>query len=160
MIPSKVFTLKDIANHDSPNDLWMVIYNKVYDITDFVSEHPGGAEVMFDCGGIDATIAFEDVAHSDVALSMLDPYYVGELHRDDCQVYSHIKNPSSNYVHSPTQSNSIQKSKKLKKKKRKPKWKKNIIIRNFTFVMLVTLALVGFISYLYLQKIKWMNQIQ
>lgn len=160
MIPPKVFKLKDIANHDSPNDLWMVIYNKVYDITDFVNEHPGGAEVMFDCGGIDATNAFEDVAHSDVALSMLEPYYVGELHRNDCQVYSHIKNPSSNYTHSPTSSSSILKLKVTKKKKRKSKWKKNFLIRNLTFVVLITLTLVGLISYIYLQKIKWMNLIQ
>ena len=57
----------------------MILYNKVYDITNFTSVHPGDVEVLLDCGGADATEAFEDVGHSDFAFQMLKPYLIGEL---------------------------------------------------------------------------------
>lgn len=59
----------------------MVIHDKVYDVTKFVDEHPGGEEVLLDVGGQDATEAFEDVGHSDEAREMLDPLLVGALDR-------------------------------------------------------------------------------
>lgn len=37
----------------------------------------GGEEVLIDCGGIDATTAFEDVGHSDDAVEALEPLFVG-----------------------------------------------------------------------------------
>lgn len=57
----------------------MVIYDKVYDLTSFVTLHPGGGEVLFDCSGVDATSAFEDVCHSNDAIQMLESYFVGHL---------------------------------------------------------------------------------
>lgn len=73
------YSLADVKGHDTPQDLWMVIYNKVYDITNFSANHPGGMEVLVDCAGVDATTLFDDVAHLEVAVKMLLPYLVGEL---------------------------------------------------------------------------------
>lgn len=74
-----VWTLAEVGQHNTPEDLWMVIYDSVYDITPFLDAHPGGAEVLFDCGGVDALEAFDDVCHSDDAIAMLAPYKMGEL---------------------------------------------------------------------------------
>lgn len=73
----------------------MVIHNKVYDVTTFMQEHPGGEEVLLDVLGIDATESFEDVGHSNDARELLKDYLLGDLHEDD-----HKKgNPKSgNYV--------------------------------------------------------------
>ncbi|CEG81673.1 Putative Cytochrome b5 [Rhizopus microsporus] len=76
---TKVFSLNEVAQHKSKNDLWLVIHNKVYDITSFVVEHPGGEEVLIDEAGKDATEAFEDIGHSDEAREMLDKYQIGVL---------------------------------------------------------------------------------
>ncbi|EGW32801.1 uncharacterized protein SPAPADRAFT_60146, partial [Spathaspora passalidarum NRRL Y-27907] len=73
------FTPEQVRQHDTPDDLWMIIYNKVYDVTTIAKEHPGGIEVLFDCGGEDATESFEDVGHSDYAFSLLAPGYLGEI---------------------------------------------------------------------------------
>ncbi|KAI8140103.1 cytochrome b5 [Fennellomyces sp. T-0311] len=73
------YTLEEVQKHNSPTDLWMIIHNKVYDITDFVQEHPGGEEVLIDETGKDATEAFEDIGHSDEAREMLEKYYIGEV---------------------------------------------------------------------------------
>jgi cytochrome b involved in lipid metabolism len=42
--PLRRFTMKDVAAHNTPNDIWMVIDNEVYNVTDFREEHPGGAK--------------------------------------------------------------------------------------------------------------------
>ncbi|EEQ38239.1 putative cytochrome b5 [Clavispora lusitaniae] len=82
-----IYSLSQVSKHATPTDLWVIIYNNVYDISDFVKDHPGGAEVLFDCGGVDATEAFEDVGHSQDAVDMLVPYYVGKLAPNECKVY-------------------------------------------------------------------------
>ncbi|KAI9246512.1 cytochrome b5-like heme/steroid binding domain-containing protein [Phascolomyces articulosus] len=74
------FSTADVAKHNSKSDLWLVIHNKVYDITQFVQEHPGGEEVLLDEAGKDATEAFEDIGHSDEAREFyLTKYLIGEL---------------------------------------------------------------------------------
>ncbi|PHH51575.1 putative cytochrome b5 [Ceratocystis fimbriata CBS 114723] len=72
-------TYQDVAEHNTKNDLWMVIEGKVYDCTKFLDEHPGGEEVLLDVGGQDATEAFDDVGHSDEARESLDVMLVGQL---------------------------------------------------------------------------------
>ncbi|KAM0331601.1 hypothetical protein ACHAQA_003280 [Verticillium albo-atrum] len=78
---SAEFTFQDVAEHNTKNDLYMVVHDKVYDCTKFVDEHPGGEEVMLDVGGQDATEAFEDVGHSDEARDTLAQLEVGTLKR-------------------------------------------------------------------------------
>ena len=76
---SKIFTLEEIEAHNTREDLWMVIDGKVYDCTSFLDEHPGGEEVMIDCGGTDATGPFEDIGHSEDAREMLEPLLIGTI---------------------------------------------------------------------------------
>ncbi|ORZ15017.1 cytochrome b5-like heme/steroid binding domain-containing protein [Absidia repens] len=76
---SKLFTYEQVAEHNKREDLWMIIDNKVYDITAFVDEHPGGEEVLIDEGARDATGPFEDVGHSPDAREMLVKYYLGDV---------------------------------------------------------------------------------
>lgn len=79
------YTLEDIRVHNLSNDTWLIIHDKVYDITTFLEEHPGGEEVLLEQAGADATESFEDVGHSTDAREMLEQYYIGELHMDDRQ---------------------------------------------------------------------------
>ncbi|XP_034385190.1 cytochrome b5 isoform X2 [Cyclopterus lumpus] len=77
------YTLEEIRVHSMSSDSWLIIHDKVYDITSFLEEHPGGEEVLLEQAGSDATESFEDVGHSTDAREMLQQYYIGEVHMDD-----------------------------------------------------------------------------
>ncbi|KAM3877017.1 cytochrome b5 type B [Diretmus argenteus] len=77
------YTLEEIRAHNMCKDTWLIIHDKVYDVTYFLEEHPGGEEVLLEQAGADATESFEDVGHSTDAREMLEQYYIGELHMDD-----------------------------------------------------------------------------
>jgi L-lactate dehydrogenase (cytochrome) len=36
----------EIAKHCAPDDIWIVVDDTVYDMTEFAPEHPGGASSM------------------------------------------------------------------------------------------------------------------
>jgi len=83
---SKTITLAEVAEHKDRNSCWVVIHNKVYDVTKFLEEHPGGEEVIIDVGGRFASEPFEDVGHSEDARELLDQYLIGELPEEEHEV--------------------------------------------------------------------------
>ncbi|PIN08213.1 Cytochrome b5 [Handroanthus impetiginosus] len=76
---SNVLTLAEISQHNTNKDCWLLIGGKVYDVTKFLEDHPGGDEVLVTASGKDATDDFEDVGHSSTARAMLDEFYVGDI---------------------------------------------------------------------------------
>jgi len=74
-----IISLAEVADHCSFDDAWMVIYDKVYDVTEYLDLHPGGQEVMLEYVGYDSTVAFRGVAHSKAAFRSLNKYCVGIL---------------------------------------------------------------------------------
>lgn len=38
--------LTEIAKHNSVNDCWLLINNKVYNVTNYLGQHPGGASTI------------------------------------------------------------------------------------------------------------------
>jgi cytochrome b involved in lipid metabolism len=41
----KVFNKEEVSLHNKENDCWLIIDSKVYDVTKFLSAHPGGKKV-------------------------------------------------------------------------------------------------------------------
>ncbi|KAF7845552.1 cytochrome b5 [Senna tora] len=75
----KVYTLAEVSQHNNSKDCWLIIDGKVYNVTKFLEDHPGGDEVLISATGKDATDDFEDVGHSTSAKAMMDEYYVGDI---------------------------------------------------------------------------------
>ncbi|XGW01371.1 hypothetical protein V3C99_013933 [Haemonchus contortus] len=99
-------TRKEVADHNSNKSTWFVLGNKVYDVTKFLEEHPGGCEVLLEVAGRDATEAFEDVGHSTDAREMREQYLVGEIVEEEKQKYSYdkkewVSSPSDNKQREP-----------------------------------------------------------
>ncbi|KAI8049302.1 cytochrome b5 [Thamnidium elegans] len=89
---SNTISATEVAKHTAKSDLWMTIHNKVYNVTEFIIEHPGGEEVLLDEAGKDATESFEDIGHSDEAREILSKYLVGELDEaSDRQDYNKLR---------------------------------------------------------------------
>ena len=71
------YTLKEVSQHNTLNDCW-IIYNKnVYNITEYLNKHPGGSSLILDFSGEDITTEFEFNQHSDNAYNILDKYKIG-----------------------------------------------------------------------------------
>ncbi|CAI5700650.1 hypothetical protein KXD40_005331 [Peronospora effusa] len=85
----KEFTMEDVKSHDTAKDCWMVIRDggirKVYDVTTFLDDHPGGPEIMVDVAGQDATDEFEDIGHSNDARAQLKKFEIGKIKGDTKQ---------------------------------------------------------------------------
>ncbi|XP_022959033.1 cytochrome b5-like [Cucurbita moschata] len=75
----KVFTLAEVSQHNTRQDCWLIINGKVYNVTEFLEDHPGGDEVLLSGTGKDATDDFEDVGHSESARETMNKYYVGDI---------------------------------------------------------------------------------
>ncbi|XP_071449707.1 uncharacterized protein [Hetaerina americana] len=74
-----IITLEEVSWHDTHQDCWVVINDRVYDVTEFLFEHPGGEDVLLEHGGRDASFAFTGAGHSAAAVRALDRYLVGIL---------------------------------------------------------------------------------
>lgn len=61
------------------NNKYIVINDMVYDINDFLDEHPGGRSILEQWVGRDATDAFNEIGHSESALAQAKEHCIGEL---------------------------------------------------------------------------------
>jgi cytochrome b involved in lipid metabolism len=53
----EVYTMEQVAEHNSANDAWIVLNGKVYDMTLYLNHHPGG-KIIMSCAGKDGTHLF------------------------------------------------------------------------------------------------------
>ncbi|XP_048858080.1 cytochrome b5-like isoform X18 [Brienomyrus brachyistius] len=79
----KYYRLSEVEERNSSKSTWIIINYKVYDVTKFLEEHPGGEEVLREQAGGDATESFEDVGHSSDARAMATSFLIGEVHPED-----------------------------------------------------------------------------
>ncbi|KLO07506.1 cytochrome b5 [Schizopora paradoxa] len=76
---TKIVTLAELQENSKREKLYILLHGKVYNVTNFIDEHPGGDEVVLAEAGKDATEAFEDVGHSDEARGLLKDMFVGDF---------------------------------------------------------------------------------
>ncbi|XP_006159924.1 cytochrome b5 type B [Tupaia chinensis] len=88
------YRLEEVAKHNSSKEIWLVTHGHVYQITHFLSELPGGEEVLLEQAGADASESFEDVGHSSGARDVLKQCYTGDVHPSDLKPEGGSKDPS------------------------------------------------------------------
>jgi cytochrome b involved in lipid metabolism len=60
---SKVFSSQEVSQHKTvENGMWVIIDGGVYDVTQFINEHPGGPKILKRSAGKDATKSFWKVS--------------------------------------------------------------------------------------------------
>ena len=50
--------ITEVSKHNSPEDAWMVIHGKVYNVTPYLPYHPGGVSTLLKEAGGDGTAAW------------------------------------------------------------------------------------------------------
>ncbi|KAL4809263.1 hypothetical protein BDV18DRAFT_150753 [Aspergillus unguis] len=74
------FTPAEIESHNSAKSCYVTLGNKVYDITSFVDDHPGGGDLVLEYAGKDVTEILRDPVshdHSESAYEILEDNLVG-----------------------------------------------------------------------------------
>ena len=70
----------EVASHNTAKSCYVTIGTKVYDITDFLEDHPGGGDLILQHAGKDVKEAMEDPvshAHTEAAWEVLDDHLIG-----------------------------------------------------------------------------------
>ncbi|PWN36525.1 putative SCS7-required for hydroxylation of ceramide [Meira miltonrushii] len=71
-----------LEKHNTESSLWVVMKGRVYDVTDFAPDHPGGDDLILQYAGKDMGNIMEDPSehsHSDSAFELLEEYFIGKL---------------------------------------------------------------------------------
>nr|VWP00836.1 Uncharacterized protein [Ganoderma boninense] len=69
----RTYSLDEVSKHNSSSSCWVIISNKVYDVTDFLPDHPGGTKIILKYAGKDATSAYEPIHPPDALEKNLPP---------------------------------------------------------------------------------------
>jgi cytochrome b involved in lipid metabolism len=72
--------LEEVKKHDSGTSCWSIVYDNVFDLTKWITKHPGGAAVICAICGKDGTSSFEG-QHTGQAkpANQLSNYFLGKL---------------------------------------------------------------------------------
>ena len=73
------YSIEEVAFHNNENDAWIIINNDVYDITDFLDEHPGGKMILMSVLGEDATELFEELHNLKILKEYGEKYKIGMI---------------------------------------------------------------------------------
>merc|ERR1712054_36011 len=62
----KSFTLEEVATHNNKSSCWVILHDRVLDVTTFLKDHPGGELAILTFAGKDATEEFDMIHPPDV----------------------------------------------------------------------------------------------
>merc|ERR1719433_1630419 len=73
------YTLEEVAKHTSKSDCWVVVNGEVLNVTNFLSEHPGGELAILTFAGRDASEEFNMIHPPDVIPKYAPDAVIGVL---------------------------------------------------------------------------------
>lgn len=83
---SKTYSGQEVATHDTRESCWIIVHGKVYDVTDFLDEHPGGSKIILKYAGKDATEEYEPIHPPNTIEMHLPPEkHLGSVDMDTIQ---------------------------------------------------------------------------
>lgn len=74
----KTFTRAEVALHNTESNCWTYVDGKVYDLSKWLPEHPGGGFLVLVMCGVDGAVVLRSQHNSDQD-SALAAYFIGDL---------------------------------------------------------------------------------
>jgi predicted heme/steroid binding protein len=74
----RLISREEVAKHAAEKDCWLIIDGKVYDVTSYVEEHPGGDSILNNAGR-DSTQGFHGPQHPARVFDIIDDFCIGTL---------------------------------------------------------------------------------
>merc|ERR1711975_21777 len=72
-------TKEEVASHNSKSSCWVILHDRVLDVTDFLKDHPGGELAILTFAGKDATEEFDMIHPPDVIEKYAPDAIIGKL---------------------------------------------------------------------------------
>ena len=108
----QTFTIDQVKQHATSSDCWVIVNGKVYDVTQFIFDHPGfhsfpivenlirigGEALILDHSGTDITSLMKndmEHIHSDTAYEMLKDYCIGNVNSSTSKIQSETTHSES-----------------------------------------------------------------
>lgn len=86
------YTPSQVSAKKSAADLWITHSSKVYNISTFINDHPGGPEIILQYAGKDISqLMDEEHQHSTAAIDILQEYLVGTLDGKAVQIREKVE---------------------------------------------------------------------
>ncbi|KAF9446519.1 hypothetical protein P691DRAFT_803851 [Macrolepiota fuliginosa MF-IS2] len=64
---------QEVAKHNSRDSCWIIVHGNVYDVTEFLDDHPGGSKIILKYAGKDATQEYDPIHPPDAITNNLPP---------------------------------------------------------------------------------------
>ncbi|KAL3440671.1 FMN-dependent dehydrogenase-domain-containing protein [Aspergillus insuetus] len=75
-----LISYSELQKHATPEDCWIVVHAKIYDVTAFLDEHPGGSAIILKYAGNDASKAYDEVhAPSMISKTLANEQFKGMI---------------------------------------------------------------------------------
>ena len=81
------FSRSEVESHNSAKSCYVTYGSNVYDVTDFINDHPGGGDLILEYAGRDVAEIMKDVPsheHTEAAYDILESCHIGFLSEVSC----------------------------------------------------------------------------
>lgn len=75
----QTYTPEEVAKHTTDKDCWVILHGEVYNVTDFLDDHPGGKKAIMLYAGKDASTEFDMMHSADIITRYATEYHVGSV---------------------------------------------------------------------------------
>ncbi|KAI2464083.1 FMN-dependent dehydrogenase-domain-containing protein [Annulohypoxylon bovei var. microspora] len=89
----KLISAEEVVKHTTSESCWVVLYGNVYDVTEFLPEHPGGSKIILQLAGRDATEEYDPIHPPGILEENLKPE--AKLGRIDPQTIEKTSEPEA-----------------------------------------------------------------
>ena len=91
---TKYYTIEEVKKHNKISDLWTIYKGEVYNITNFVNNHPGG-NIIKKAGGKDLEIVWEEYGfewhnNNGIVINNLKKYKIGKI-KEEYKIKNKVK---------------------------------------------------------------------